>query len=81
MMLKIYAAVFGLLLIGGIVAYSLGTAWSGVSTVMGAIDPSLASNQAADFLDAAWIWMPLAVIIAAFVYEVVNTQREAQYGP
>ena len=79
MMLKIYATVLGILFIGGLIAYSLGVAWTGVSTQIAVVDPTLPANDAFVFLDSVWTWMVLAVVIAAFVYEVVNTQREAQY--
>ncbi len=78
MMLKIYFVVFGLIFVGGILAYGLGSAWSTLSLTMQGIDPGLAANPAGMFLDAVWVWMVLAIIIAAFIYEVVNTQREAQ---
>ena len=79
MMLKIYATVLGVLFIGGIVAYSLGLAWTGVSTEIAIVDPTISTNDAYTFLDSVWTWMVLAVVVAAFIYEVVNTQREAQY--
>jgi len=79
LMLKIYATVLGILFIGGLIAYSLGVAWTGVSTQIAVVDPTLPANDAFVFLDSVWTWMVLAVVIAAFVYEVVNTQREAQY--
>jgi len=78
-MLKIYATVLGVLFIGGIVAYSLGLAWTGVSTEIAIVDPTISTNDAYTFLDSVWTWMVLAVVVAAFIYEVVNTQREAQY--
>jgi len=78
-MLKIYATVLGVLFIGGIVAYSLGLAWTGVSTEIATVDPTISTNNAYTFLDSVWTWMVLAVVVAAFIYEVVNTQREAQY--
>ena len=79
-MLYIYFAVAGLLLVGGVVAYALGSAWAAMSTVMATVDPSLAANPALAFLDAVWVWMVLAIIVAALIYEVVNTQKEARYA-
>ena len=80
-MLYIYVGVAAMLIFGGILVYCLGIAYTSLSTAVITMNPALATDQGFIFLGSIWHWFVLLIIIAAFIFVIVNSQRrDVQYA-